>query len=71
MLRGATPRRIRAFALGGLSASDVGPCLRAQAHGVAVIRSVWTASNPADALVAIADATLAVRASTRGDLENN
>ena len=65
LLRHATTRRIRAFALGGLSASDVGPCLQAQAHGVAVIRSVWSASNPADALLAISNAARAGHSSTR------
>jgi len=65
MLRGAEARQLRTFALGGLSASDVGPCLQAQAHGVAVIRSVWSASNPADALLAISNAARAGHPSTR------
>lgn len=48
--------RVRAFALGGLTASDVAPCLRAGADGVAVIRAVWRAKDPAAALAELAAA---------------
>jgi thiamine-phosphate pyrophosphorylase len=52
----ASPQRIRVFALGGLGPADVGPCLRAGAHGVAVIRAVWGAPDPLDALRSLAAA---------------
>jgi thiamine-phosphate pyrophosphorylase len=52
----AAPRRVRVFALGGLGPADVGACLRAGAHGVAVIRAVWGAPDPLAALRALAAA---------------
>ncbi len=47
---------VRVFALGGVGHGDVAACLRAGASGVAVIRSVWHAPSPADALVELAGA---------------
>jgi len=52
----ARPERIRVFALGGLGPADVGPCLRAGAHGVAVIRAVWGAEDPLAALLSLGTA---------------
>ncbi len=61
MLRSAEITRLRCFALGGLGQNDVGPCLGAGAHGVAVIRSVWSAPNPVEALVKFSEAAGAKR----------
>ena len=50
MLAGASAGPLRAFALGGMGPGSGEPSLRAGAHGIAVIRSVWSARNPADSL---------------------
>ncbi len=52
----ARPTRLRTFALGGITSGDVGPCLRAGVDGVAVIRAVWAAEDPAKALTDFAAA---------------
>ncbi len=36
-------------AIGGIGVHEVGECLEAGAHGVAVLRGVWEASDPEDA----------------------
>jgi thiamine-phosphate diphosphorylase len=54
LIEKARARQLRHFALGGLSPDDVQPCLRSGADGVAVIRSVWHAEAPEDAIVALA-----------------
>lgn len=46
---------VRAFALGGITAADIDPCLRAGADGIAVIRAVWRAPNPGQALAGLVE----------------
>jgi thiamine-phosphate pyrophosphorylase len=42
--------RIPVFAIGGIGPGEIPSCLGAGAHGVALIRAVWSAAAPADAL---------------------
>ena len=42
--------RIPVFAIGGIGPAEVEGCLRSGAHGVALIRAVWAAPSPGQAL---------------------
>jgi thiamine-phosphate pyrophosphorylase len=48
-----TPRRARLFALGGLTAADVAPCMAAGADGVAVVRALLETADTAAITAAV------------------
>lgn len=49
------------YALGGVDASNAGACVRAGAHGIAAIRSLWRAADPAAAAIALVAAVEGAR----------
>jgi len=52
----AQARNLRLYALGGVDARNAAACIGAGADGVAVIRAVWHAGDPAAAARALVDA---------------
>jgi len=58
---------VRIYALGGIDASRVAPCIAAGADGVAVVRALWNAADPARAAFELV-AAVRNRASTTGSV---